>query len=141
MYAEGVDGILLEGDLVRSQRLERGQVRARRPTIFNHNVYIQARSDHFVARGNIFANASSHGLQARAGGDGQDNVFLNNPIGLTTGWSTARARPTPAGSFGRVTDNVFIGGRDISGQPRGIGMEIGQHRRPARTPRSTTTCS
>ena len=35
---------------------------------FNHDVYMSSHNSGAVVRGNIFANASSHGLQARAGG-------------------------------------------------------------------------
>ncbi len=94
-------------------------------TIFNHNVYVTATSSGLIARNNIFAEASSHGLQARCGGSIENNVFLNDPTGLSFGLVNG-SPVTPGGVTGNVVGNLFIGGRNISPSlPRGTGLEIG----------------
>lgn len=122
-YLEGIDGILLEGNTFDhngwNEKISSGGA-----TIFNHNVYVQGISKNLVARGNTFANASSHGLQARPGGIVEDNLFLNNPIGLSYGLVNGSGPLVPGGVTGRVSSNVFVGGRDIGGQARGIGLEL-----------------
>jgi len=94
-------------------------------TIFNHDVYVTATSGGLVARNNIFAEAGSHGLQARCGGSIEDNVFLDDPTGLSFGLVNG-SPVTPGGVTGDVVGNLFIGGRNISSAlPRGTGLEIG----------------
>jgi hypothetical protein len=96
-------------------------------TIYNHNVYIRSTCEDVVARGNVFARASSHGLQARSGGIIENNVFVDNPIGLSFGLVNS-SPVTPGGVIGRVKDNAFIGGGSINGDDRGNGLEIGNTR-------------
>ena len=50
---------------------------------------MSAHNSGVVVRGNVFANASSHGLQARAGGIIENNLFLKNPIGMVFGNGTS----------------------------------------------------
>src|SRR4030095_8354285 len=76
---------------------------------------------------NVIANASSHGLQARSGGRIENNVFLDNPVGMTFGVVTG-APVTPGGVSGVVNGTVFLGTRDISGEKRGKGIEVGNTR-------------
>src|SRR5690606_33839645 len=84
------------------------------PTIFNHNLYVQATCGAAVIRGNIFANGSSHGCQLRPGGVMEYNVFVRNALALTTSRSASTVRY-----------NVVLEGRDIdSGTPRGMGIEV-----------------
>jgi len=123
LYIEGVDGILLEGNTFDHNGWSE-VVPSGKATIFNHNAYIQGISKNLVAKGNIFSNASSHGMQARPGGIVEDNLFLNNPIGLTFGLVNGSGPLVPGGVTGSVSSNVFVGGRDISGEARGIGLEI-----------------
>lgn len=55
-------------------------------TKFNHNVYIQkgANTLGINVRGNLFARASSHGLQLRPGGSMVGNLFWQNAYGAFT---------------------------------------------------------
>ncbi len=122
-YLEGIDGIVLEGNTFDHNGWSE-QVSSGGATIFNHNVYVQGISKNLVARGNIFSNASSHGLQARPGGVIEDNLFLNNPIGLSFGLVNGSGPLVAGGVTGKISSNVFVGGRDINGQARGIGLEI-----------------
>jgi hypothetical protein len=122
IYAEGVQGLTLEENVFDHNGWN-ASVSGAVPTIFNHNAYLTNTTTGVVAHGNIFANASSHGMEARSGGDIQDNVFLDNPIGLDYG--LVRGSPvTPGGVSGVVNGNVFLGTRDIDGAKRGIGMEV-----------------
>ncbi|QOV91092.1 right-handed parallel beta-helix repeat-containing protein [Humisphaera borealis] len=122
-YIEGVDGILLEGNTFDHNGWNE-QIPSAGATIFNHNAYIQGISKNLVARGNIFANSSSHGLQARPGGIVEDNLFLNNPIGMSYGLVNGSGPLVPGGVTGKIANNVFVGGRNIGSQARGIGIEL-----------------
>jgi hypothetical protein len=68
-------------------------------TKFNHNIYIQSTSGPAIVRGNIIANASANGLQARRGGVIADNLFVHNPIAGFV-----------AGTASSVTQNVILEG-------------------------------
>jgi hypothetical protein len=89
-------------------------------TIFNHNIYLQgvaydpkSVSGPAILKGNIVANASSHGAQLRAGGTVTNNLFVRNPLGLLI---------LPPST---VNDNVFMSGNDITASlPRGFGIEV-----------------
>ncbi len=80
LYAEGVQGLLLEENVFDHNGWMDG-VQGAYATGFNHNVYMRSDDTGVVVRGNIFARAASHGLQARGGGVIENNLFLDNPIG------------------------------------------------------------
>ena len=81
---QGVDGILLEGNVFNHNGWN-PDVSGAVPTIFNHNIYLTFTNDNITVRGNTIANAGSHGLQARSGGNIENNLFLNDPIGMSFG--------------------------------------------------------
>ena len=90
----------------------------------SHNGYITSTNSNFTARGNVFANAAGHGLQARSGGVIENNLFYNNPRGLSFGLVNG-AGPTKAGGVsGRIQGNVFIGAESPSSRRVFIGIEI-----------------
>jgi hypothetical protein len=124
LFAEAVNNLTLEENTFDHNGWGGGHP----ATVFNHNAYIRSTCTGFVAIGNIFSNASSHGLQARAGGIIESNVFLNNATGLSFGLSNG-SFVTPGGVSGRVTNNVFMGMHNIGSQIRGVAMEIGNIRR------------
>jgi hypothetical protein len=71
-------------------------------------------------RGNIIANASSHGMQLRPGGTVVNNLFVRNSIALSVGGGN---NPEPGGVTATVRGNVILDGKDIdAAQPRGWGM-------------------
>ncbi|MGE5609496.1 MAG: fibronectin type III domain-containing protein [Bacillota bacterium] len=120
-FISGADGILLEGNLFDhngwNEKVEGGKA-----TIFNHNIYMQANcKGRIIVRGNIIANASSHGMQARSGGEITGNLFLRNPIHLTVGNGDV---PVPGGVLTKIESNVFLGSGTIDGAPRGFGVGI-----------------
>ena len=126
LYAFGVKGLLIEGNLFDHNGWSE-TVPGAPATIYNHNIYLSSNNANVVLRDNIIANASSHGLQARSGGRIENNVFLDNPIGMTFG-VVKSASVTAGGVSGVVNGNVFLGTRDINGSGRGNGLEIGNTR-------------
>jgi hypothetical protein len=127
LYATGVQGLTIEENVFDHNGWMEGVAGAGQ-TGFNHNVYLRADNKGVVVRGNVFANASSHGLQARSGGRVEDNLFLDNPIGMSFGLVNG-SPATPGGVTGVVNGNVFLGARSIgSNGVRGWGMEVGNTR-------------
>jgi len=120
MYVDEVNGLLLE-DNVFDHNGWNTDVSGAGATMYSHGVYMSARNDNVVIRGNVFADSSSHGLMARAGGVIEDNLFLRNPINMTFGGG---ASVTAGGVSGRVKGNVILDSRDINGSKRGMGIEI-----------------
>jgi hypothetical protein len=123
IFVDGVQGLRLEQNTFDHNGWAEG-VTGAEPTQWNHNAYLTAATSGVVVTGNVFANASSHGLQARSGGVIVGNLFLNNAIGMSYGLVNGAGCVTHGGVHGEVSDNVFIGGRDINGSRRGIGIEI-----------------
>ena len=131
LYVEHVDGLLLEENTFDHNGWDTG-VSGAVATMYNHGAYIKESVTGFVARGNLFSNSASHGLQARSGGVIENNTFLNNPIGLSYG--LVNGSPVTAGGVsGRVTGNLFEGTNTINGAVRGYGMEIGNTKRGGNT--------
>jgi hypothetical protein len=120
LYADGVNGITLEEDDF-DHNGWRGNTGAK---MFDHGAYITGASSGLVARGNVFANSASHGLQARPGGIVEDNLFYNNATGLSYGLVNGGGPTKAGGVTGRVDGNVFMGGHNLSGLAAGVGMEI-----------------
>lgn len=120
LYMSNTEGVLLEENLF-DHNGWRADVPGATPTIFRHNVYLQTDVTMVRALGNIFASGASHGLQARAGGLIEDNLFVNNAISLLLGsdWQTKE----PIRFIARR--NVITGGRDIDkATPRGWGIDV-----------------
>jgi len=119
----GINGLTIEGNVFDHNGWNE-QIPEAEPTIFNHNIYINSDNENVVVKDNIIANASSHGLQARSGGQISGNVFINNPIGLDFGIVNGSPE-TPGGVGGFVKDNIFYGSRDINGLARGTAIGVG----------------
>jgi hypothetical protein len=131
LFAYGVNGLTLDGNVFDHNGWNPAAGAAQ--TMYNHDAYIKENVTGLVARGNLFSNASSHGLQARSGGTVENNVFLNDPIGMTFGLVNG-SPVTPGGVSGSVRNNVFLGGPSIAGSPRGWGIEVGNTARGGGTP-------
>lgn len=123
IYAHGVNGLTLEEN-VWDHNGWNSQVSGGDATGQNHNAYLTERTTNVVVKGNIFADGSSHGLQARAGGEIRDNLFLRNPIAMSYGLVNGAALKA-GGVTGVVDGNVILDGRNIGNTPRGTAMEIG----------------
>lgn len=123
LFAEAVNGLTLDGNVFDHN----GWGNGRSQTIFNHNAYVRSTTTGLVAIDNVFSNASSHGLQARSGGHIENNVFIDNPTGLSFG--LVHGSPvTPGGVAGKVLHNVFMGTKNIGSQIRGVAVEVGNVR-------------
>ena len=123
LYATDVNGLLLEENVFDHNGWN-GQVSGAGATALSHNAYIAADCNNFTARGNIFSDASSHGLQARAGGTVVDNLFLRNPIHLSFG-TVSGSEIKPGGVTGTVDGNVMLETKPIGSGMRGWAIDLG----------------
>ena len=123
MFAQEVNGITLE-DNIFDHNGWNANVSGSGANMYNHNAYLSHANNNIVVKGNIFADASSHGLQTRAGGDVTGNIFLRNPIGMSYGMVNGDYLKA-GGVSGRVEGNVFLETRAIGTSQRGWGIEAG----------------
>jgi hypothetical protein len=92
------------------------------PTIFNHNMYIDAQNPGGTVRNNIVANGAASGIMDRAGGIVSGNLVVNNPVSIIVGNSYNIATEAT-----QVINNVILNGSDIQSNPimvRGYGIEV-----------------
>lgn len=121
LFVSGIDHLLIEENVFDHNGWN-PSVPGANPTVFNHNVYIHQGNGQATIRGNIFANASSHGVQARPGGVIIDNFYVRNAISLLVGSAQNSTINKPS----IVKDNVFMEGKDIAADlPRGMGVDLG----------------
>jgi hypothetical protein len=124
IYLEHLDQILLEENVLDHNGWRAG-VTGGTATLFNHDAYIQFNNSHVTVRGNVFANASSHGVQVRPGGIVEDNLLAGNPNAMSFGVVLGGDIPVPGGVTGRVMRNAILSAGDITPSlPRGNGIEI-----------------
>lgn len=126
LYAYGVTNLLIEGNTFDHNGYN-DLVPGGQATWYNHDCYLAANNVNCTVRDNIFAEASGYGLQARAGGDIENNLFINDPVGMTFGLVNG-ASVDPGGATGVVNGNVFIGGANIGAIQGGSGLQIGNTR-------------
>ncbi|MBS0197407.1 MAG: hypothetical protein JSR77_11680 [Planctomycetes bacterium] len=121
-YINSVDGLLIE-ECVFDHNGWKNSDRSD-ATIYNHNLYLGTEnSGNTIVRRNIIAQASSHGLQLRAGGTIEGNLFLLNPIATQLGGGDPNAATHTNGVTGTVSGNVVLSGLDINATtPRGWGI-------------------
>jgi hypothetical protein len=131
IYTYGIDGLTLSENVFDHNGWSE-KVGSGKATIFNHNAYLKENNNDVLVTGNIFANGSSHGLQARAGGTVTGNLFVNNAVHMSFGLTNGSAGRS-GGVSGEVSGNVYLGGRDISGSARGWALEIGNTSARAQT--------
>lgn len=130
MYAQCVDGLTMEENYFDANGYYDGIVGATR-TVFNHDVYVNAKTKNVVAKGNIFSRASATGIQMRAGGVFEGNLVVQNPIGVTFGIVYGGTDPknphvVPGGVVGSVKGNTFLEGVDIdAANPRASALNLG----------------
>ena len=113
IYASACDGLLLEESVIDHNGWNES-IPGATANIFRHNLYLSAANSNVIVRGNVIANASSHGLQLRGGGVVEDNLFIDNALHCLL-----------AGAAGHFRRNVVLGGRDIDAvNPRGFGLTL-----------------
>jgi hypothetical protein len=123
IYTGSVDGCLIEGCVFDHNGWRRG-VPGANATMFNHNLYLHGTCTGMVTRGNISARAGATGISQRCAGICEDNLVIQNPVGIYLG-SGAGAAPGPHA----VRNNVVLDSRDIDSMtPRGFGVWIGSIR-------------
>src|SRR5688572_4823698 len=122
MYVQGVNGFTLEENVVDHNGWNASAGGGQSPQ--NHNAYLSEQNNNVVVKGNVFSDASSHGLQTRAGGIVQNNLFLRNPIHMSFGLVNGNPLK-PGGVTGEVSGNVYMESRTISGGARGWALELG----------------
>jgi hypothetical protein len=111
MYADGVQGLLLEENVFDHNGWN-GSVAGAGPNKYSQNIYLNTLNTGVQVIGNVIAEPSGHGLQARAGGIVKDNLFLDCPFGLSFGY--INTSPVKEGGVsGEVSGNVFYGSRDV----------------------------
>lgn len=123
LYCYGVNNLLIEGNTFDANGFN-SQVAGAVPTYYNHDCYLASNNTGVTIDNNIFARAAGFGLQARSGGNIQDNVFIDNPVAMSFGLVNG-ATSTPGGVTGIINGNIFIGGGDQNGAPFGQGLVIG----------------
>jgi hypothetical protein len=113
LYADKVDGLTIDG-CVFDHNGWNEKVPGAIPNIFRHNIYISHDTSGVRVRGNVIAHGASHGMQMRAGGVCEGNLFIGNAIHAFMGGEEATFR-----------GNVIVGGRDIDAKtPRGYGVTV-----------------
>jgi hypothetical protein len=122
LYVSKSSSVLIEGNVFDHNGWSESPLVNAPANVQSHNIYLAENNADVYVRGNIIANASSHGLQIRGGGTVQGNLFINNPIGMLFG----NGRDALAGGVsGDVSGNVFLGTGTINGSKRGWALEIG----------------
>lgn len=129
IYAQSVTSLTLEENLFDHCGWYGKDVKA----IFNHGSYIKESCLGFVARGNVYANTSASGLQARGGGTVEGNLFIDCPVALTYGLVNGDGHPAAGGVTGSIGGNVILGGADTGTEKRGIGLVMGNTKQVAVT--------
>jgi hypothetical protein len=124
IYATGVDGLVIEENLFDHNGWS---VSADRD-LYKNNILIDNEGNfNTTIRNNMVFRASSHGLQLRPGGVIDNNLFVQNPVGILFGGGDGYSLPNsnPNGVNGSLTNNVIIEGVDISSTVRkGYGIDV-----------------
>lgn len=131
MYVEGVSGLLIEESVFDANGVQSVDpstlVVTRGGADTNQNVYINARNNCVVFRGNVSARAQSYALQLRAGGVAEDNFFGYSPNLMSFGQvrgDAVKKGLLPAGVTGAVRRNVlWVGSTQGASQGPG-GMQV-----------------
>jgi hypothetical protein len=119
LYAYAVDGLLIEECLFDHNGWN-AHVANAGADVYSHDLYIDNGNSGVVVRGNIIANAASHGMQLRSGGTVLDNLFVRNSIALSVGGGND---PELDGVRAELRGNVILDGKDIDSEsPRGWGI-------------------
>lgn len=128
LHAEGIQGLLIEENVFDhngwNTHINLGD--NAKPTIFNHNLYVQPDCDDVTIRGNLSTRGSSHGIQARAGGEVSGNLVLDNPVGIAFGLVADSFDPKVGGVTGVVRGNFIADAGDVDPiNTGGVGLQIG----------------
>ncbi|ARE42518.1 hypothetical protein RGUI_4201 (plasmid) [Rhodovulum sp. P5] len=112
LFIYGSSGILLENNFFDHNGWEDGYdvsgsaEYGQPPSMYSHNIYIQFNCSDVTFRDNIVMRAAANGAQIRSGGFIEDNVFIDNNIGLLIGGGTGGTE----GNYTLFTDNLITSG-------------------------------
>ena len=115
IYMNYNDGALLEGNFfdhtawADNYNPDGSTPGGQAPSMFSHNMYLDATMTDVTLRDTITMRAASFGAQVRSGGFIEDNLFLDNNAALTAvGGDYAGAGPV--GQYTLMSDNVVTSG-------------------------------
>ncbi|MBI2482234.1 MAG: right-handed parallel beta-helix repeat-containing protein [Candidatus Vogelbacteria bacterium] len=132
LFVRGVNGLTIEESVFDHNGWRAEGSLSANAAQENHNIYLRTDNNNVVVRRNIIARASSHGLQARAGGEITENLFIRNPIAVSFGFVLGNQETKAGGVTGAITDNIILEGTDMIATtpalPRGFGLELGNVR-------------
>ena len=123
LYALGVTNLTLDGNLF-DQNGYNAKVPGAVATWYNQDVYLNSTNTGVVITDNIFARAGGYGLQDRPGGIVKNNIFIDNPTGMSYGLVSG-ASSTAGGVSGSVTGNVFYSGANLGSMRGGQALVVG----------------
>jgi hypothetical protein len=128
LYVSGVGNLLIEQNLFDHNGWNES-IPGSEATIFNRNVYLQSNNGTVTFVGNISANSSSEGIQARSGGTISGNLFLANSAGIYVGENPGTSEaPVSTLTSAVVSGNVILNSTSIRSSsgplPRGQGIHV-----------------
>ncbi len=120
LYLSGANGFLVEENVFDHNGWNETVANAG-ANQYNHNIYGQQDSRAGgIFRGNIFARAAAHGLQARSGGEIDRNLFVMNAVSFNIGGVAEPSDPAVETWPNYAHDNVVLNGRSMGPYVPGI---------------------
>ncbi len=121
IFASRVNNLLIEENILDRNGYDNANFQTvGSDSVIPYNLYIQNDNTGVAVRGNISMRSASNGIQMRSGGVLDDNLFVDNAMGITF--------ESKAGS-NQIARNVVLSGKDIvrsgaSTMLRGWGIEL-----------------
>ena len=115
VYIEGTIDSVIEENLIDHNgwtQVDGVQERNKR----SHNIYAQSFNGPLTVRNNIIARGAANGLQLRAGGDIENNLFVRNALAFWTSTHNSKAR------YNVILESDDIN-PDVPADRRGVGLE------------------
>jgi hypothetical protein len=123
MYCLGVNGVTLYQNVFDHNGWNT-QVSGAVKSGFNHDMYFGPTNSNVDIEQNIIADASFAGIMARSGGNIENNLILNNAVGISFGDANG-ADSDVGGVSGQITGNIIDGDTSVGSTLYGQGIEVG----------------
>ncbi len=123
MYCLGVNGITVYQNVFDHNGWN-DQVPGAVKSGFNHDMYFDPTNNNVDVEQNIVADASFAGIMARAGGIIENNLIMNNAVGISFGDANG-ADSKAGGVSGQITGNIIDGDSSLGSTLYGQGIEVG----------------
>lgn len=113
IYATHVNGLLMENNIWHhcgwgdGYDYYRSNLYPRPVDSYCHNIYLQNTTRDVTCRNSILSQGASVGSQFRGGAFVEDNIFVDNNIGLNFNGGAYTFGDPPAGNFSFISDNVI----------------------------------